>query len=225
MLPKVLTESERLSLFREMNDAAAKLLENSALNEVQGILILHQIREDALYTAAGYQTWENYIDDFRAHHGISRALLFKNLATVRLASGAGFTPCDIESYGLHTLRPFFDTGKSGPIKKYNRRTGEIKAVAAKIEGEMGNGNKSAGYGKWVKGNITEGAPASVSNAVLREYTRPFVISFFPIIDNAEVCGIEWFIEGEYDGKKHGYLREMPGVVRDELFKRLKYYDL
>jgi hypothetical protein len=223
MLPKILTEAERLKYFQELNDAAARLLENSARNEVQGILILHQIREDALYTAAGYETWENYIDDFRAHHGISRALLFKNLACVRLAAGAGFTPVDIESYGLYTLRPFFDTGKRGPIKKYNRRTGEIKGVTAKIEAEIGNGNKSEGYGKWVKNNITEGAPASVSNAVLREYIRPFAISFFPIREHGEVCGVEWYIEGEFDGRKRGYLRDMPDVVRDEFFKRIGYY--
>lgn len=214
---------ERLQMFQTLDMVAAECFNKSQEELSKAIVALNAIRENALYLDGGFETWNDYLSNFLGTNGISRSLVYENLAVARLASGAGFNENEIVEYGLYTLKPWFS--RDGPILEYDRKTGEITKVVAAVEEKLPDGdNYSSRYGEFVRQRVGEGEPPSLVWKAVREEMCGTEISFGCYVSDGKVTGLSWNMErdGQYS---EGDIRFTckPGVpeeVEDRLLKML-----
>jgi len=213
MANELLTKQDQLERFRRLDREASEMLSLSKLTMTKAILDLNAIREEALFLAAEYNTFEEYLHDFTDYNGVSRAMIFNHLATVRLALASGMTENEIIQYGIYTLKPFYETGAGKPIQEYDRWTGEIKKIDDRL-------NVDSDYGDYVREHISPGDPPAVARAIVRQKMAPARYSFFPVFSGEKVTDVEWYLESGDKTLGHGLMRDMGGDVLKEFVRRL-----
>lgn len=215
--------SELIVRFQALNEYASQCFDVSMDRYQKGFIALNRIREEKLFLAGGYSDWKSYLNDFLAYKGMGRAIAYRNLHTVRLASSSGFSDDDISEIGLYAIRPYFEAGAHGPIRDYNRITGEILSVPPLLEEKLPEGDSlNERYGAYVKSVVNDGDPAYVTRQNLQAEMGGVEIRFWPTYDfNNNVTSLTW--TSIVDGiTTSGTLRNMPEDVKEELFEKIGY---
>lgn len=216
--------STQLEQFQALNEIASGFLQRSKQEFTKAFLALNKIREESLFAFGGYDSWNEYLDDFLDHNGVSRSLGYENLAPIRIAKRCAFSDDEIESYGLYTIKPWFE--KRGPILKYNRRSGNIEEVHPEIEAKLPPGDSlNLRYGQYVKDQIVEGEPPSLVRKNIQKELAAFQAKFVPYHIDGKMMGIQWdYSQGEDWGEGIILFKDelkMPDIVLQEFYARLR----
>lgn len=190
---QVLTQEEGLDRFTALDHAAGEHLNQSKQHLTEAFLALDEIREHSLYTYGGFEDWASYCEGFIDQYGVSRSLMYENLAIVRKAKRAGILAPEIREFSLPTLKPWFETG--GPIQSYDRYTGEVKALDKDVLNALPEGSDlSSRYGALVREKATEQEPASLVRRTVQDIMNVQTYTFYPFYRDGVRVGIKCIVD-------------------------------
>jgi hypothetical protein len=224
-LPKIpdLIESdeEGQSLLVAYESLAADLIARSTKQLSIAILCLHRIRERGLFLYGGYRNWEDFIRDFRAHRGISRALTFDHLRVVRQAlGGMGLTEDQFREIGLYRLKPVTEI-----VAEYDASSGEIRALKPGIAKRLPSGDTPGDQlREWVLSEIDPDTdtPRTVREKLRQDVPhRPQIIITRELNAEYQWVDIVWEIVRPDGTEDAGVgFREMPADLQAWMCRRL-----